>query len=57
MKKIVFTCSCCQQVFKVPYFEAESNTPEEMLNVIEHEEKHVEDGDNPGWIAVIKEEE
>lgn len=40
----------------MPYFVLETDTPEEMFRVIEHEEEHTAKGESPGWEGVIKEE-
>mgnify|MGYP001571064845 CR=1 FL=1 len=52
---MVYTCTACQQVFTVPWFEGE-DLPPEMVTVIEHEEAHKENGESPGWDMLVKEE-
>lgn len=56
-KIMVYTCTACQKVFEVPWFQGNEYTPPEMLTVIEHEEAHTENGETPGWELVIIEKE
>ena len=53
---MVYTCTACKQVMKVPWYPEGAATPPEMVKVIEHEEAHKENGETPGWELKIKEE-
>lgn len=54
-KVSVFTCTACKAVFRVPWYELESQMPPEMMRVIEHEEAHRENGEFAGWEEKVKE--
>lgn len=47
--KMHFTCGVCQQEFIVPWSTEIDDLSPEMIEVIEHEEKHWEDGEIPSW--------
>ena len=51
---MVYTCTACQQVFDVPWFPIGDQLPPEMIKVIEHEEAHTENGEDPGWDMIVK---
>jgi NTP pyrophosphatase (non-canonical NTP hydrolase) len=51
-----YTCGVCGQEFSVPWF-GDLDYPPEMIEVIEHEEKHRENGEEPSWELVLRENE
>ncbi len=57
MLEYVFKCLVCNRVFKVPYYRGEVNTLPEMFTVIEHEDDHIANSQEPDWDLDLKEGE